>query len=99
VDQKTLIERLLELTLASQHAATMADWPEAARLTQERSVLFRLLTREQDEAGLATIRKIQAIDAAIAAEAGTAQVELRAEYNVAMGNVQAVSKYHQAARF
>jgi flagellar protein FliT len=98
MDQQTLIARLLELTIATEYAATLADWPEAARLTEERSPLFRQLTREQEAAAMATIRKIQAIDAAIAAEAAAAQSGMRAEYSAAMGKISAVNKYHQAAR-
>ncbi len=32
MDQNTLIDRLLALTVATEYAATLADWPEAARL-------------------------------------------------------------------
>jgi flagellar protein FliT len=98
MDQNTLIDRLLELTVATEYAATLADWPEAARLTEERSPLFRLLTREQDAAAMAKIDRIQAIDAAIAAEAKAARAEIQSEYNTAMGKIQATSKYHQAAK-
>jgi flagellar protein FliT len=98
MDQNTLIDRLLSLTIATEYAATLADWPEAARLTEERSPLFRMLTREQDADAMAKISRIQAIDAAIAAEAKAAQTGMQAEYNAAMGKIQATSKYQQAAR-
>lgn len=98
MDQNTLIDRLLALTVATEYAATLADWAEAARLTEERSPLFRKLTREQDAAAMTKISQIQAIDAAIAAEAQAARAGMQAEYNAAMGKIQATSKYHQAAR-
>jgi flagellar protein FliT len=99
MEQNSLIERLLELTLAIQHAAALADWPEAARLTEERTPLFMELTPEQDATAMEVINRIQAIDAAIAADAKTTQAELQLEYSSAMKKVQAASKYHQAARF
>jgi flagellar protein FliT len=98
MDQNTLIDRLLALTVATEYAATLADWPEAARLTEARSPLFRLLTREQDADAMAKISRIQAIDAAIAVEAKAARTEMQVEYTAAIGKIQATSKYHQAAR-
>ena len=97
--QNSLIDRLLELTLAIQHAAAMADWQEAARLTEERTPLFMELTPEQDTVAMDVIRRIQAIDAAIADDAKTTQSELQTEYSAAMNKVRAASKYHQAAKF
>jgi|SRR5471032_2710293 flagellar protein FliT len=99
MEQNSLIGRLLELTLAIQHAAVMADWQEAARLTEERTPLFMQLTPEQDATAMAVINRIQAIDVAIAADAKTTQSELQVEYSSAMKKVQAASKYHQAAKF
>jgi len=99
MEQTSLIDRLLELTLAIQHATTMADWQEAARLTEERTPLFMELTPEQDATAMEVINRIQAIDSAIAADAKTTQSELQVEYSSAMKKVQAASKYHQAAKF
>jgi flagellar protein FliT len=99
MEQNSLIDRLLELTLAIQHAAAMADWQEAASLTEERTPLFMELTPEQDATAMDVIKRIQAIDAAIAADAKTTQSELQIEYSSAMKKVQAASKYHQAAKF
>ena len=99
MEQNSLIDRLLELTLAIQHAAAMADWQEAARLTEERTPLFMELTPEQDATAMAVINRIQAIDVAIAADAKTTQSELQVEYSSAMKKVQAAGKYHQAAKF
>jgi flagellar protein FliT len=99
MEQNSLIDRLLELTLAIQQAAAMADWQEAARLTEERTPLFMELTPEQDATAMEVINQIQAIDAAIAADAKTTQSELQIEYSSAMNKVQAASKYHQVAKF
>ncbi|SAL15059.1 Flagellar protein FliT [Caballeronia udeis] len=99
MEQNSLIDRLLELTLAIQHAAAMADWQEAARLTEERTPLFMELTPEQDATAMDAIRRIQEIDAAIAANAKATQGELQVEYSSAMKKIQAASKYHQAAKF
>jgi hypothetical protein len=57
------------------------------------------LTPEQDVKAMAVINRIQAIDAAIAADAKTTQTELQIEYSAALNKVQAATKYHQAARF
>jgi flagellar protein FliT len=99
MEQNSLVDRLLELTLAIQDAAAMADWQEAARLTEERTPLFMELTPEQDATAMEVINQIQAIDVAIAADAKTTQSELQIEYSSAMKKVQAASKYHQAAKF
>jgi hypothetical protein len=99
MEQNSLIDRLLELTLAIRHAAAMADWQEAARLTEERTPLFMELTPEQDATAMEVINRIQAIDAAIAVDATTTQSELQIEYSSAMKKVHAAGKYHQAAKF
>ncbi len=99
MEQNSLISRLLDLTLAIQHAAAMADWQEAARLTEERTPFFMQLTPEQDAAAMAVINRIQAINTAVAADAKTSQTELQIEYSAAMNKVRAATKYHQAARF
>jgi flagellar protein FliT len=99
MEQNSLVDRLLELTLAIQHAAAMADWREAARLTEERTPLFMELTPEQDATAMEVINQIQAIDVAIAADAKTTQSELQIEFSSAMKKVQAASKYHQVAKF
>ena len=91
MEQNSLIDRLLELTLAIQHAAALADWQEAARLTEERTPLFMELTPEQDATAMEVIKRIQAIDAAIATDAKTTQSELQIEYSSAMKKVQAAS--------
>ena len=92
MEQNSLIDRLLELTLAIQHAAALADWQEAARLTEERTPLFMQLTPEQNDTAMEAINRIQAIDAAIAADAKTTQTELQSEYSSAINKIQAASK-------
>ncbi|MGA7814981.1 flagellar protein FliT [Caballeronia sp.] len=99
MDQNTLIEQLLAMTLDIEHAAAMANWQEAARLTEVRSPLFAHLTKEQDAVSMKKIDRIRAIDAAVAANAKTTQVELQVEYNDAMRKAQGASKYLQGARF
>jgi len=99
VNQTTLIERLLLLTHAIEDAAALANWPEAARLTEERSPLLTALTADQEPAALEMIRKIQAIDAAVLANAQTTQVELQTEYRAAMTRAEAAGLYQQVAQF
>ncbi|MGF6993986.1 flagellar protein FliT [Paraburkholderia sp. GAS32] len=99
MNQTTLIERLLSLTHAIEDAVALANWPEAARLTEERSPLLVSLSAEQDPAALEMIRMIQAIDAAVLANAQTTQIELQAEYRSAMARVDAAGQYQQVAQF
>jgi flagellar protein FliT len=99
MEQNSLIDHLLELTLAIQHAAAMADWQEAARLTEERTPFFMQLTAEQDATAMEMINRIRGIDAAVAADAKVTQTELQIEYSSAMNKAKAASKYHQVARF
>lgn len=99
MNQTTLVRRLLSLTHAIEDAAALADWPEAARLTEERSPLLVSLTADQDPAALEMIRLIQAIDATILTNAQTTQVELQAEYRAAMTRANAAGQYQQVARY
>ncbi|WOD17915.1 flagellar protein FliT [Paraburkholderia kirstenboschensis] len=99
MNQTTLIEHLLSLTHAIEDAAALADWPEAARLTEERSPLLVSLSADQDPAALEMIRLIQAIDATVLANAQTTQVELQAEYRAAMIRAKATGQYQQVAQF
>ncbi|WP_269503700.1 flagellar protein FliT [Burkholderia sp. IMCC1007] len=98
MEQHELIERLNALTDDIEHAASMADWAEAARLAEVRSPLLTTLTANQPPEGLAAVRRIQASNERIFAEAHLAQRELADEYQAAMGRVQAVSEYHDMAR-
>lgn len=98
MDQATLIERLTSLTREIEHAAMMADWPEAARLAEARSPLFAMATPTQDPVVLEALRKLQATDEAVFASAQAARTELAAEYREALGRVSSVSQYQQVAQ-
>ena len=99
MEQYALVDRILAMTLAIEHAVALADWTEAARLTEERSPLFARLTRAQDAVSMEKINRIRAIDARTSGEASTARSELQTEYSAAMRRAQAASKYQAAARF
>ncbi|MFM0152755.1 flagellar protein FliT [Paraburkholderia sediminicola] len=98
MNQTELIERLLSMTREIEHAASLADWPEAARLTEARSPLLMSLSAEQEPAALDMIRRIQAIDAALLADAATTQDELHTEFEAAMGRTKAAGEYQRIAR-
>ncbi|MBN3790862.1 flagellar protein FliT [Burkholderia sp. Ac-20353] len=97
MNQTALMERLLLLTQAIEHASAMADWPEAARLTEMRSALFESLAATQEPAILEAVRKIQAIDAAVLANAQSTMTELQAEYRELMGRANAAGQYQHIA--
>ena len=99
MQQTTLIERLWNLTQEIARAASLADWTEAARLTEERSPLFSALAADQTAVAMEVIRRIQAVDSALLADARTTQSELEIDYQAAMSRVQATSLYHRVARF
>ncbi|HZZ01840.1 flagellar protein FliT [Paraburkholderia sp.] len=98
MNQTELIKRLLSMTREIEHAASLADWPEAARLTEARSPLLMSLSTEQEPAALDMIRRIQAIDAALLANAETTQNELHTEFEAAMGRTKAAGEYQRVAR-
>ncbi|MFL9868438.1 flagellar protein FliT [Paraburkholderia fungorum] len=98
MNQTELIERLLSMTRKIEHAASLADWPEAARLTEERSPLLMSLSADQEPAALEMIRRIQAIDEALLADAETTQNELHVEFEAAMGRTKAAGEYQRIAR-
>ncbi|RQR43920.1 MULTISPECIES: flagellar protein FliT [unclassified Burkholderia] len=98
MDQPTLLARVWQLTQAIEHAATMADWCGAARLAEARSPLLMSLSAPQTPDALAIIRRIQAIDTAIAADAETTQRELHAEFQAALGRTEAAGRYQQIAQ-
>ncbi|MBN3827272.1 flagellar protein FliT [Burkholderia sp. Ac-20384] len=97
MEQTELIAQLDVLTDAIEHAATMADWIEAARLVDMREPLVASLAADQPPAGIAAIRRIQASNERIFADAQRAQQELTNEYQAAMGRVQAVGQYQSVA--
>jgi flagellar protein FliT len=98
MNQTELIERLLAMTREIEQAASLADWPEAARLTDARSPLLMSLSADQEPAALEMIRRIQAIDEALLADAATTQDELHIEFEAAMGRTKAAGEYQRIAR-
>ncbi|MGA9919496.1 MAG: flagellar protein FliT [Paraburkholderia sp.] len=98
MNQTELIERLLSMTREIEQAASLADWPEAARLTEARSPLLMSLSADQEPAALEMIRRIQAIDDALLADAETTQNELNTEFEAAMGRAKAAGEYQRMAR-
>lgn len=98
MNRTDLVERLLSMTQEIKHAASLADWPEAARLTEARSPLLMALSVQQEPATLEMIRKIQAIDVAILENAKTTQFELEIEYDKALGRTKAARQYLRTAR-
>jgi hypothetical protein len=98
MNQTELVERVLSITREIEQAASLADWPEAARLTEARSPLLMSLTAEQEPAALEMIRQIQAIDAALVADAAVTQNELHIEFEAAIGRTKAAGEYQRMAR-
>ncbi|RAS25212.1 flagellar protein FliT [Paraburkholderia bryophila] len=98
MNQTELVERLLAMTREIAQAASLADWPEAARLIEARSPLLMSLVAEQEPAALEKIRQIQAMDAALLADAETTQNELHIEFEAAMGRAKAAGEYQRMAR-
>ncbi|HZZ13164.1 MAG TPA: flagellar protein FliT [Paraburkholderia sp.] len=92
------VEQLLSMTQEIGRAASLADWPEAARLTEARSALLMTLSAQQEPAALEMIHKIQSIDATIVADAKATQVELEIEYGQAIGRTKAAQQYLRTAR-
>lgn len=96
--QTELVERVLAITRHIEQAASLADWPEAARLTEMRSPLLMSLAADQEPAALDMIRQIQAIDAALLADAAVTQNELHIEFEAAIGRTKAAGEYQRMAR-
>ncbi|MCC8402170.1 flagellar protein FliT [Paraburkholderia sp. MMS20-SJTN17] len=98
MNQPELVERVLSMTREIEQAASLADWPKAARLTEARSPLLMSLTADQEPAALDKIREIRAIDAALLADAEITQKELRIEFEAAIGRTRAAGQYQRMAR-
>lgn len=97
IDQNDLVRQLFEITQSIEHAAAMDDWPEAARLMEARMPMLHSLSAEQEPAALELIRRLQSVDAAIAQNARTAQIELAEEYRTTMRRIHGVQQYHRTA--
>jgi len=97
MDQMHLLSRAWELTQAIEQAALLADWPTAARLVEQRSPLLMSLSASQSADAIATIRRIQAIDAAIMSDAEITRCELQSEFQAALRSTEAAHRYQQMA--
>ncbi len=97
MDQTQLVERVYELTLAIGHAASLADWQEAARLADVRSPLLMSIRAQQTAASLELIRRIQSLDNALMQDAKGSRDELETEYHAAMQRSRSASQYHRMA--
>ncbi|MGN7983435.1 flagellar protein FliT [Burkholderia sp. 22313] len=97
MEQTELIAQLEALTDALEHAAAMADWVQAARIADARAPLVAQLAVDQPPEAVAAIRRMQARNDRVFADAQRAQQELTDEYRAAMGRVQAVGQYQSIA--
>jgi hypothetical protein len=97
--QADLVARVLALTQRIEAAAQAADWDGAAALADERAPLLMSIEPQQTPDALATIRRIQHIDATVAALLQDAQSALSADYSRSLRRAQAAATYQQAARF
>ncbi|WP_144143726.1 flagellar protein FliT [Paraburkholderia sp. BCC1884] len=97
MEQATQVEQILALTREIEHAAALADWPEAARLVEVRSPMIMSLDAQQVQGSLDAIRSVVARDAVIFADAQSTQAELQSEFNSAIRRVNAVGQYHKTA--
>ncbi|PLZ01905.1 flagellar protein FliT [Burkholderia sp. WAC0059] len=95
--QAKLVEQVLELTLAMEHATHMQDWRGAARLARKRSPLLMSLSRNQTPASLEHIERIRTVTGTIAKEAEVAMAGLSAEFQAAKARSSAALKYLRGA--
>ncbi|MBU6487976.1 MAG: flagellar protein FliT [Burkholderiales bacterium] len=87
------LARAYELTRTLAVAVESGDWQLAADLVEARSPLIMALGRDQDEASLATIRAIQALDATIMGRAHTAHAAISNEFSDAKQRIAAAGFY------
>ncbi|MFT4063182.1 flagellar protein FliT [Paraburkholderia sp.] len=99
MEQAQLLERVLALTQEIDEATRIADWQRAAQLSEQRSPLVHSITARQSPAGLALVRRIQAMDEATLRSAKLASAELAAEFQAATQNVEAARQYQRVALF
>ena len=79
-NQLPVVEEVLRLTEAMQHAARLSNWREVSRLSGVRHPMLMSIGPNQSAAAMALIRRIQAMTDEIAHEARTAQAGLTAEF-------------------
>lgn len=89
MEQSALIEKVLALTSEIEHAAALADWPEAARLAEIRSPMIMSLDAQQVQGSLDAIRSIVERNDAIFADAHITQSELHIEFKATIGRTKA----------
>ena len=94
---RELADHLLALTRTIEQAAQHGDWPEAARLTEQRLPLLMSLTAHMEGETLEVVRTIQAIDTAVLATAVMDKEKLDISYNLAMRSASAMKEYHSVA--
>ncbi|HKR39343.1 flagellar protein FliT [Paraburkholderia sp. EG287A] len=93
------IDRIWQITKDIEQAAAVGEWEKAAALANERSPLLMSLSAKQTDAALDVLKQVHAIDARIAATAGSAQSALSAEYRSAMQATRNVNQYQRVAQF
>lgn len=98
MSQTSSVTTALSLTLEMEHAATLENWVEVARLSLERSPLLMSLQPQQEPEALAAIRRIQSIDAVILSNARVSRDAMVAEFGEAIKRVRSVNAYHRVAR-
>ena len=99
MDQTSLVQHVLELTEAIDHAVQLADWPTAAQLSGRRLPLLTSIRAEQTPAALDMVRRIQTPNERLLQRTRTWNAELRREFGNAMGQAGAAKAYLAGARF
>ena len=87
------LTRAYELTRTLVAALDAGDYCVAADLADERSPLLMSLGREQSDTGLAMIREILAMNAAIMDKAAAARNAILSRHNDAQRRVAAAGQY------
>lgn len=94
----TSLSRAYALTRSIAEATEAGDWLGAARLVDERSPFIRAIGKEQSEEGLALVREIQRLDAAVMQRAGGARDMVTTRFNEAQRRVAAASFYQKTGQ-
>lgn len=93
-----VIEEVVRLSEAMQHASLLSDWGEVARLAAARHPLLMSIRADQPPQALALIRRIQQLTEAIGHEAQVARDELTAEYQAFLNQTAGARAYLSGAR-
>jgi hypothetical protein len=78
LNQNQLVEQVYALSHAIEQATRLAEWHQAAWLSQLRSPLLTSIRAEQEPAALAMIREIQTINLTIMQRTHSRQTDLAA---------------------